>query len=265
MRHLASVLAIGAIAIVTSACSATGGGSAASGSAGGTGGTLEGTQWKLTSFDASGTSTTVPAGVTVDARFAANTIAGSGGCNVYSGPVTVSGATIKVGALVSTQMACAGPSGDVERAYLANLAKAATFTATADALTMFDAGGAPILVYAAGPANPLEGGWIVTGYNNGKQAVVSPMTGTTLTATFTADTVSGSAGCNDYNGPYTLDGDKVTIGPLATTRKACEQPVMDQETAFLTALQTPATVEQNGGIVTLRNAAGATQVTLATR
>ena len=105
----------------------------------------------------------------------------------------------------------------------------------------------------------------MTGYNNGKQAVVSPMTGTTLTATFTADTVSGSAGCNDYNGPYTLDGDKVTIGPLATTRKACEQPVMDQETAFLTALQTPATVEQNGGIVTLRNAAGATQVTLATR
>ena len=40
---------------------------------------------------------------------------------------------------------------------------------------------------------------------------------------------------------------------------------MDQETAFLTALQTPATVEQNGGIITLRNADGATQVTLAAR
>ena len=65
------------------------------------------------------------------------------------------------------------------------------------------------------------------------------------------------------DGSYTLDGDKVTIGPLATTRKACEQAVMDQETAFLAALQTPATVEQNGGVVTLRAADGATQVTLA--
>jgi heat shock protein HslJ len=37
---------------------------------------------------------------------------------------------------------------------------------------------------------------------------------------------------------------------------------MDQETQFLTALQTPSTVEQNGGIITLRAASGATQVTL---
>ena len=88
----------------------------------------------------------------VDATFATGRV-GSSGCNVYTGPATVSGATIKVGDLVSTQMACVGPAADVEQAYLANLAKAATsFTATADALTMFDASGAAILVYAAGAA-----------------------------------------------------------------------------------------------------------------
>ena len=38
---------------------------------------------------------------------------------------------------------------------------------------------------------------------------------------------------------------------------------MDQETAFLTALQTPTTVEPSGGTVTLRDATGATQVVLA--
>ena len=55
----------------------------------------------------------------------------------------------------------------------------------------------------------------------------------------------------------------MTIGPLASTRKACEPAAtMDQETAFLTALQNSATVEQTGGIVTLRDASGATQVTL---
>ena len=37
---------------------------------------------------------------------------------------------------------------------------------------------------------------------------------------------------------------------------------MDQETAFLAALQTPTTVEPSGNTVTLRAADGATQVVL---
>ena len=262
MRQLTIVVAIGAIAIATAACSAAGGSPKPSG---GTGGTIEGVNWRLGSFAVAGKMTDVPQGAIADARFASGRVAGSGGCNSYGGPATITGATIKIGELVSTQMACTGPGADVEQAYLPLLSAAASFTATADALTLFDAGGSPTLVYAAGPANPLEGEWNVTGYNNGKEAVVSPVSGTTLTAIFTADAVSGSAGCNDYNGAYTLDGDKVTIGPLATTRKACEPAVMDQEAAFLTALQTPATVEQNGGVVTLRAADGATQVTLATK
>ena len=93
----------------------------------------------------------------------------------------------------------------LEQAYLANLGKAATYTATADALTMYDSG-AMILVYSAAAANPLEGQWDVTGFNNGKQAVTSPIVGTALTAVFTADFVSGDAGCNTYSGPYTING-----------------------------------------------------------
>ena len=118
--------------------------------------------------------------------------------------------------------------------------------------------------YAAGAANPLVGEWNVTGYNNGKQAVVSPVAGTTLTATFTESEVSGSSGCNTFTGSYTLDGDKLTVGPLASTMKACvDDAVMDQEAQFLTALQTPTTVELNGATVTLRANSGETQVVLA--
>jgi heat shock protein HslJ len=267
MRYLVSALAIGAIALVAAACSTTGGGSssAPSGSSGTTATPLDGTHWTLTSFGSGGTSTAVPAGIVVDARFAGGTIAGSSGCNVYSGPVTLSGQSMTVGALATTQMACPGPQGETETAYLAALAKAATFTATADALTIFDAAGAPLLVYAAGPANPLEGEWNVTGYNNGKEAVTSPIAGTTLTATFTADAVSGSSGCNTYNGTYTRDGDTLKIGPLATTRMACDPAIMDQETQFLAALAASTTVQQSGATVTLRNGSGATQVTLAAK
>jgi len=250
------LLAIAAIGVLMAACS-----SAPSG--GGTGGTITGTNWKLSSYDVSGTSTPVPAGITADASFAADKVAGFGGCNAYNGPAVVTGATIKIGPLANTQMACQPAQNDFEATYLGLLAKATSFTATSDKLTMFGSDGKTVLVFAPGPANPLIGSWIVTGYNNGQQAVTSPAQGTTLTATFTADQVNGSSGCNTYNGDYTLTGTTVAIGPLASTRMACAQDIMDQETAFLTALQASTTVEQSGANVTLRDGSGAIQVTLA--
>jgi heat shock protein HslJ len=256
MRRFILALTVGAIVLSAAACSTAG-----SSPSGGSGGTIEGITWTLTSYDVGGTSTKVPPDVFVDARFAGGTVVGSGGCNVYNGPAVVTGSAIKIGPLAGTLIACQGPAADVEKAYLDLLPKAVTFTATADALTMFDAAGKATLVYAAGAANPLIGDWNVTGYNNGKGAVTSPTAGSTLTATFTADSVSGSSGCNTYNGGYKLDGLNVTIGPLASTMKACEQPLMDQEAAFLKALQTPGTVEQTGANVGIRDSAGATQVT----
>jgi len=255
MSRVAAFILAGLVVASVAACSASGA----------AGGTIDGTSWRLKTYPVSGTQTPVPAGVIVDARFGGGRIAGSGGCNTYTGTAAASGSTLKIGPLATTQRACPDPAASVEGAYFQALGAVATFTATADALTLFDGAGKILLVYAAGPANVLEGTWDVTGYNNGKQAVTSPIVGTTLTADFTADAVSGSGGCNDYTGPYTLSGTTVKIGPLAMTRKACAQATMDQETAFLLALQSATTVEQTGGIVTLRDASGATQVTLIAR
>jgi heat shock protein HslJ len=68
--------------------------------------------------------------------------------------------------------------------------------------------------------------WEVTGYNNGRQAVVSPQTGTRLTLMFQDGLVSGSSGCNRFHGSFTVEENRLTIHPLtihplATTRKAC--------------------------------------------
>jgi heat shock protein HslJ len=253
MRRIIAGLAIAAVAFSVAACS----------TAGGTGGTIDGTSWALKTYDVSGTATAVPAGTRVDAKFADGKVSGFSGCNVYNAPVTISGATIKVGNAATTMMACEPDKTALEQAYLANLAKAATFTATKDALTMFDSAGKSILVYSAAAANPLEGSWDVTGYNNGKQAVVSPVADSKLTAIFTADQVSGSAGCNTYSGPYTLNGSTLKIGPLASTMKACaDQAVNDQEQQFLAALQNSTTYDQTGNILTLKAAGGENQVTL---
>ncbi|MGD8903934.1 MAG: transporter substrate-binding domain-containing protein, partial [Anaerolineae bacterium] len=75
--------------------------------------------------------------------------------------------------------------------------------------------------------------------------MASPLAGTQLTAEFAEGRVNGSAGCNTYNADYTVDGDSLSIGPAATTRMFCEQPqgAMDQEAAYLAALQSASSFE----------------------
>ena len=48
--------------------------------------------------------------------------------------------------------------------------------------------------------------------------------------------VGGLAGCNRYFGPVTLEGDTVSLGNLASTRKMCPDALMDQEQRFFQAL-----------------------------
>ena len=58
------------------------------------------------------------------------------------------------------------------------------------------------------------------------------------TVSFSGDgTVSGNAGCNTFSGTYTADGSTLTLGPLATTRMACEGAKGTLETAYVAALQ----------------------------
>lgn len=94
---------------------------------------------------------------------------------------------------------------------------------------------------ACGSAGSQKGsGGDLTGKMWGLSALMGepPMAGTMLTAEFTSNgKVSGSAGCNQYAGTYTVSGDTITIAsPLASTMMACEQEVMDQESAYLKAL-----------------------------
>lgn len=47
--------------------------------------------------------------------------------------------------------------------------------------------------------------------------------------------VRGSGGCNQLHGTYETEGDCLSFGPLATTRKMCAG-IMEQEQAFFKAL-----------------------------
>ncbi len=65
---------------------------------------------------------------------------------------------------------------------------------------------------------------------------VATVGGSQPTIAFGADgTVSGTTGCNQYNGTYKLDGGTITISPLASTLMLCEGPIGAQEVAFMAA------------------------------
>ena len=62
--------------------------------------------------------------------------------------------------------------------------------------------------------------------------------GTAIDVDFSGGVVSGSAGCNLYNGGYEIDAQEIVLGqPLASTAMACEPAILDQELAYFVALQ----------------------------
>jgi heat shock protein HslJ len=68
-------------------------------------------------------------------------------------------------------------------------------------------------------------------------------------------TLSGSTGCNRFNGSYVQDGDSVTLTLGAMTEMACPGPVGDQEAAVLAALPLVRSADSTSGLV-LKSDAG---------
>ncbi len=220
---------------------------------------LEGVRWVLVSFkDTQGKVASAVPGADAYAEFASGTVTGSTGCNNYTAPYQVKGNSLTVGLTATTMKACADPIMAQEQAYLADLQAAATYKIEGQQLSIADAKGVIVLTYKAETPSGLVGNWVMTAYNNGKGGFQSAMAGVVVTAVFDdKGQVSGNAGCNTYNASYTVNGNKIKIGPAATTRMACEPDVMAQETAYLNALTNAAIYEIAGNKLTLRDANGA--------
>ena len=57
-----------------------------------------------------------------------------------------------------------------------------------------------------------------------------------ITAEFTEGRVNGSAGCNLYFADYQLDNAQLNIETIGSTKKACPNDLMEQETTYLNFL-----------------------------
>lgn len=222
-------------------------------------GTLEGTIWRLESYKAEGEDRQPVSSRDATLRLEGGRISGSGGCNRLMGSYDLKGKQLSIEVGGVTMMAC--PEGmEQEQAVTQALGEVAGYELDSNRLLLLGADQAPILIYARLKPLSLTGtDWRLTRYNNGKQALVSPLRGSEPNLVLTEDgSLQGNSGCNRFRGGYTLNRDWLAFGPIAGTRKACPLPagIMEQESAYLRALESVATYRIEGGELTLLNGDG---------
>lgn len=226
---------------------------------------LKGVEWQLTSAESEGDADLNAAGITLE--FTADNLAGFSGVNMYSAGYTADAkGVLTIEQPAGTLMAGPEPAMAAEQEYLKLLPTCDGYAVDGTKLTLY-AGGAAVLTYeAAKPAELSGSSWLVTGYNNGKEAVTSVVVDSELTLEFGADgKATGSGGVNTFNGPFEYTADTVKIGPLATTKMAGPQKLMDQESQYLAALQAATVWKVTRGALELRDGQGALQVTATAR
>ncbi|QKS27878.1 MAG: META domain-containing protein [Candidatus Accumulibacter similis] len=219
--------------------------------------TIEGPTWRLSAIASREPGTTGQTGQPVTARFEAGRVVGFSGCNQFFGGYTIAGDRITFAPLAGTMMACPPSAMALEKAVLAALAGTVRYAVDGDRLTLTPAASAALAFQAEPPPTLTGVVWHVTGFNNGRDAVVGPLAGTDLTLSFDAGMIQGHAGCNSFRAPYSSDGARMTVGPAMTTSKACAgEGVMQQEREFLAALATATVWSVRGGMLDVHRADG---------
>ena len=218
---------------------------------------LEGTAWRLTSMGDVNSPTIPSQGGDFTAQFVpqeggpSGLIIGSTGCNDYNAAYLANLNELKVNLPNKTNNPNCPPSfWEQEQQFFLGLNAASTYRILGNTLQIPYDEGRQALNFTAyvpqvtpppsgGPLTPLNGTrwWLVM---IGPRPVL-PGTQTTAEFAINADgqtgTISGNAGCNTYNAPIT---GALQLGPIASSMSLCPEPpgVMDQEAAYLAALQT---------------------------
>ncbi|MEM7119130.1 MAG: META domain-containing protein [Chloroflexota bacterium] len=109
---------------------------------------LLGTEWQLSGLDKDGLSIVHMAiDKNISLQIEGDIMSGSGGCNSYSGSVTVDGSQISFGNATSTLMACVGEIGERETEFMAMLEQVASYDILRQSLRFYDADGTMIAIF----------------------------------------------------------------------------------------------------------------------
>jgi heat shock protein HslJ len=206
-----------------------------------------GTSWNLASYGDPSDLTSVREDTAITLEFGDDGQAkGDAGCNGYFGTYTAEGGVFKIGPPVgSTRMACEEPLMDQELAYLRILEAATAYESVDNRLHLSTPDGQTLIFEVQnGTSSEVEAAslmgtsWSLASYGDPSD-LTSVREDTAITLEFGDDgQAKGNAGCNGYFGTYTAEGGVFKIGPpVGSTMMACEEPLMDQELAYLRILE----------------------------
>jgi heat shock protein HslJ len=222
---------------------------------------LEGSSWILSELNGQ----TVLDDPLVTLSFTNGQLNGSDGCNRYGGSYTVQGSQITVDKdIFSTLMACEEGIMQQASAFLNALTSAVQYEIKDDQLSLLAETGTVLAVFTAQSQDLAGSSWIVTGFNNGAEAVVSPLLDTEITLTFDADGKLSGKACNSFFGSYETASGTLNISQMGRTEMFCVEPegIMQQEDQVLAALASAATYRVDGNSLEIRTAGDAIAVSL---
>ena len=176
-------------------------------------------------------------GTRIGLAFAHGSLNANGGCNTMGGTYSIDGARLKTTQMFITEMGCDDPRMQQDD-WLARFLGNVTYALDGDTLTLTDGTIRLTLVdkEVATPDQPLVGThWVLDGIVSG-DAVSSVPAGVAASIRIANGRVDVETGCNTGGGTVAFTADKLTFGPIALTKMACEGGAMSVETAVTTVL-----------------------------
>lgn len=164
--------------------------------------------------------------ITIDTK--TKEITGNGGCNGMSGLYSYRNGIFSAPNMISTMMFC--EDAPKESQLMKMLAEESVVKAV-DGFLTFSQKGQVVARFAQGiDSELLLGAWVLKTIDDVK---VSNTDAPTIEFA-SEENISGFGGCNRYSSNVEIDGQKITFGPILSTRMACQD--MNTEVNFFKAL-----------------------------
>ena len=156
-------------------------------------------------------------------------VSGNAGCNAFRTTGIFKINTLQLRPIATTRKACSETVMQAETRYLNVLGSARSFIRQGDTLILSTGTERAVFMYGTVAQRRILTEWRFVG-GEGKEP---------LTVRFTKEgRISGFSGCNTYTGQYNVMDDALSVGPLASTRRACLSPALQtQEQTYLQDLQ----------------------------
>ena len=190
------------------------------------------------------------------------TLGATAGCNSMGGTWSLDGTTLLARIGQMTEMGCTDDRFAQDDWLSKWLAAELSATIGGDELVLEGSGVTMTLLdrEVADPDQPLEGTtWVLDGIELGggaDGAVSSVPAGVHATIRLDAGQLAVDAGCNTGSATATVDGETLTVGPLALTKRACQQDATNVEGSITQILKGQLSVAVDGATLRLTGPTG---------